>query len=234
MGQIHRYGHSATILAALARPVSVWPHCHFRRDTLREADRLLWSCPLWRSPYQLLRRAIVGMGRLAERLRRMDLFRRRKGHYDVRSVTDWFIAKSNADPNLGPLTHMQLHKLAYFSHGWMLGIYEKPMTVQPVRAWKHGPVYQVLYDALKHWRDNDITELIEPDKDLPFDRRTEFILNSVYDRYGPMEAWELSSLTHVPEGPWFLTRLNKFEGAIIDDDLIQEYFSKRKVRRHRD
>jgi len=62
-----------------------------------------------------------------------------------------------------------------------------------------------------------------------FDNDSLDILEQVYDVYGELDAWELSSLTHIPESPWFITRMNKFEGATISDDLIRDYFSQRTV-----
>ena len=158
------------------------------------------------------------------------MFVRRKGDYAARSVANWFIEKSNADPEQDPKTPLEIMKLAYFSHAWMLGIYGNPLVSEKVRAWKYGPVINELYHDMKQWRDRPIVELLEGDVRPDFDTKALDVLQQVYDIYGPLGGLELSSLTHIPESPWFVTRVKKFEGATISDELIREYYGQRTIR----
>jgi uncharacterized phage-associated protein len=38
------------------------------------------------------------------------------------------------------LTPLQLMKLVYIAHGWMLGIHQRPLIKDHIEAWKLGPV----------------------------------------------------------------------------------------------
>ena len=35
---------------------------------------------------------------------------------------------------------MQVLKLVYYCHAWMLGLYGRPLIRQPIEAWRYGPV----------------------------------------------------------------------------------------------
>ena len=157
----------------------------------------------------------------------MFFTKRIKGDYDARSVANWFIEKSVNEGS--PKTQLQIMKLVYFSHAWMLGIYGRPLLLQTVEAWKYGPVVSELYHDIKSWGSQPVTHPFEDYQNLDFDEDALNILEQVYAIYGPLEAWDLSSLTHIPESPWFDTRVNKFEGATISDELIRDYFSQRAV-----
>lgn len=157
------------------------------------------------------------------------IFSRIKGDYDARSVANWFIEKANDDPEQEPKTPLQIMKLVYFSHAWMLGIYDCPLISQKIRAWKYGPVVKELYHDMKHWGDQPVVEPLESGEKVTFDAHASDILNQVYDVYGPLDGFELSSLTHLPESPWFITRMSRFEGAAISDDLIRDYYAERSV-----
>ena len=157
------------------------------------------------------------------------VFSRIKGDYDARSVANWFIEKANADPLQDSKTPLQIMKLVYFGHAWMLGIYERPLISQKVRAWKYGPVVKELYHDMKHWGSRPVVEPLASGVPVNFDEMALNILNQVYEIYGLLDGFELSSLTHLPESPWFITRMSKFEGAAISDDLMREYYAQRKV-----
>jgi len=59
------------------------------------------------------------------------------------------------------LTPMQLLKLVYISHGWMLAIYNRSLFREPVEAWKYGPVEPLVYNRFKKFGGNQITESVE-------------------------------------------------------------------------
>ena len=45
--------------------------------------------------------------------------------HDPRAIANWFIEQGIKENN--PLSHIEVQKLLYFSHGWMLGIHETPL-----------------------------------------------------------------------------------------------------------
>ena len=69
---------------------------------------------------------------------------------DARSVANSLIERGMADS--AALTPLQIMKLVYISHGWMLGLYNKSLFKQPVLAWLYGPVVSDIYHGLRKYR----------------------------------------------------------------------------------
>src|SRR5713226_3390078 len=55
------------------------------------------------------------------------------------------------------LTPLQIIKLTYIAHGWMLGLYQRPLVVDQIEAWKYGPVIPDLYHAMKDYGSGYVT-----------------------------------------------------------------------------
>lgn len=50
------------------------------------------------------------------------------------------------------LTPLQINKLVYIGHGWILGVFERPLIdnqASQIQAWKYGPVVVNVYHMLK-------------------------------------------------------------------------------------
>ncbi len=155
----------------------------------------------------------------------------RDSTHDVRSVTNCLIDKSL---NSGvPLTPLQIMKLLYFSHAWMLAIYHRPLFKQTFKVWKYGPVVPETYHALKQYGKNPVADTIAIDgiADHNFDPEEIAVLDKVFDEYSGFDGWVLSGLTHIPEGPWFKARLEKGIGSTISNKSIQAYYAQRRKRK---
>lgn len=123
------------------------------------------------------------------------------------------------------LTPMQLIKLVYLCHGWMLGLYARPLLVDSVEAWRYGPVVAGLYHAVREFRGNPVStdEPLSVDNGN-FDKQEQSVMNQVFDIYSKYTGIQLSSMTHAPGTPW--TKVSK-PGVItvIPNDLIQDHFA---------
>lgn len=158
----------------------------------------------------------------------------KRGKLDVRTIANWFIRRSledDGDDGQGPKTQLQLLKLVYFAHGWMLGLYKEPLLKQRVQAWEYGPVVPELYHSIKHWEAEPVTELIDGYTDLDDLGPGELdILDQVYEYYGPKHAFALSDITHRPNTPWFEVHTKKRRpGATIPNKLLLDFFSQDEV-----
>ena len=69
--------------------------------------------------------------------------------HDARDVANEIIERGAESHRA--FTHLQIQKLVYYCHGWMLGVYGEPMLTQDVSAWDHGPVIAELYHELKQY-----------------------------------------------------------------------------------
>ena len=128
--------------------------------------------------------------------------------HDARNVANEFIRR--ASESGGQFTHLQVQKLVYYAHAWMLGLYGRPLIEESFEVWRYGPVVSSVYYCLSHYRGSPITEAIplhQSDKE-PYDHLEEDIINQVYSKYGHLSGLELSSQTHAPGTPWHQAKKN--------------------------
>jgi uncharacterized phage-associated protein len=118
-----------------------------------------------------------------------------------------------ADEKGMSLTHMAVHKVAYYAHGWFLAQHGRPLVRQEFEAWKDGPVLRPVWETLKVSGSAAVktratkfdpvrrtTEIVASAME-PMDR--EFLAN-VLAAYGFLHAYELSAMTHARGSPWDL------------------------------
>jgi len=121
------------------------------------------------------------------------------------------------------LTPMQVLKLVYIAHGWNLGLYSEPLINQSAEAWQYGPVIPSVYHEYKKFGGGAVTVCpdVEPGE---FTLRQRDLLAKVWKGYGHISGVGLSSLTHQPGTPWYVTMQRSGRGAVIPDDLIEEHY----------
>ncbi len=163
--------------------------------------------------------------------------------YRACAIANYFLERAGRER---PITHMKVQKLVYFAHGWHLGITQKPLINEQVEAWYYGPVIPSLYQDLKSWGTDPITDLIttieyrgsaasgrlelvtpkvpEEDKD------TQKLLDAIWGVYGQWTAGQLSMKTHEADSPWSKVMADNSNellfGTDIGIDLLKEHFSK--------
>jgi len=128
-----------------------------------------------------------------------------------------------------PLTPMQIMKLVYICHGFMLGLYKRPLITQPIEAWRYGPVIAELYKKMQKYNGAHITEVLKErfGKKSELDEYESDLVEQVYTKYSRLSGLALSSLTHQSGTPWHTTRSLHGEGkVIIPSDIIEDYYSR--------
>jgi uncharacterized phage-associated protein len=122
------------------------------------------------------------------------------------------------------LTPMQILKLVYISHGWMLGLVDQPLILEAVEAWRYGPVVRSVYRKYRKYRGNPISEPgALHDGQLHGVQRD--VIDQVYQGYGRYTGIGLSSLTHQRGTPWEVAWNAGMR--IIPNELIQDYYRRR-------
>ena len=119
------------------------------------------------------------------------------------------------------LSNLKLQKLCYYSQGFHLALFGKPLFYDRIEAWQHGPVVPDLYHLYKVHGSGaipmphgfDITAIDEPVRGL---------LNEVYNTYGQFSAWKLRNMTH-GEAPW-VQAFGRGAGAEIATSSMQDFF----------
>lgn len=124
-------------------------------------------------------------------------------------------------------TPMHVIKLVYLCHGWMLGICDRPLIVEPAEAWRYGPVVPTVYHAYKSFGGEAI-ETVPTDRSDAFDPEQIELMEAVLDAYKKHTAWALSAITHQPGTPWHqVYQGGRGEGAIIPNKLIRKHYKAR-------
>jgi len=119
---------------------------------------------------------------------------------------------------------MQILKLVYMAHGWMLGLVGRPLIKEEVEAWQYGPVIPELYNALRRYKSQPVSALIEGVND-DLDSEEAHIVDQVYQIYGHRSGPALSRLTHQAGSPWAKVYSRGSFGIEIPNDLIEDHYA---------
>lgn len=141
-------------------------------------------------------------------------------------VANKIIAKGN---ELGKkYTPMQLIKLTYIAHGWMLGLFDRSLFDDKVEAWKFGPVIPELYHSIKAYRNNPITAPIPDVEEATFQEDELKVIDYVLKAYADFDGVDLSKITHAKGTPWEQTYPNEpsWHNFTISTPLIQNHYKK--------
>lgn len=130
------------------------------------------------------------------------------------------------------LTHLKIQKLLYFADGIALAVTDKPLFLEKIYAWPHGPVIKEVYDVLKSNGRDEIAfdkDNLKTVNEINNDSELSNILETTYDNYAGYTAWQLREKSHVAGGPWQVTVDTKGMQREISANIIEEYFKKNIV-----
>jgi uncharacterized phage-associated protein len=120
------------------------------------------------------------------------------------------------------ISNLKLQKLVYYAQGFYSAIFDKPLFLDDISAWTHGPVVETLYHEYKVHGRNSIPPIETLTQDVLTPDESELI-EEVFDEFGQFSAWKLRNMTH-EETPWID---HKNEASIIPKHAIKEYFKTR-------
>ena len=129
--------------------------------------------------------------------------------------------RQTRDPAVTP---MQLIKLVYIAHGYMLGKHGVPLLDEPVEAWRYGPVIRSVYNAVRDFRSSPVSVVAGANPAYEFSSSEQEIMREVAVNYGPHGAIALSAATHKPGTPWTKTWGHFGRNSIISNDLIENFY----------
>lgn len=136
--------------------------------------------------------------------------------YSAKAVANFFLKKAKDAGEA--LDHLQLQKIVYFAHAVYFNKNHEPLIVDPVFAWKHGPVIQTLYDALKCYGSGPVQQFVtelkrDPSGQVmlitpmvnPNDTKVLNFLDLAYNELHKLPGWRLRCVSHAENGAWFKT-----------------------------
>jgi uncharacterized phage-associated protein len=148
------------------------------------------------------------------------------GHSPTR-VAEYILKLAQDKEN--PLTPMQVLKLVYISHGWQLGLYGRPLVNGSIEAWQYGPVIPSVYHRYKRFGSRFIDD-VPTSLPIGFSDSEISTITQVLAGYGKRSGISLSSLTHEPGTPWSITVEQSGVGAVISNDLVEDYYRRQAKR----
>ena len=144
--------------------------------------------------------------------------------HDADAIANALIERANR--NQRPLTPMQIIKLVYICHGWMLGLYGRPLVKQHIEAWRYGPVISSVYQKLKRYGGDHVTDKISV-TDVQFDPLEDDLIDQVVEKYSHLSGIYLSRMTHAAGTPWYTIWTREGQNSIIPNDLIEEHYAQK-------
>jgi uncharacterized phage-associated protein len=130
---------------------------------------------------------------------------------------------------------LKLQKLIYYSEGWHLAYFERPLIDEDFEAWVHGPVVRSLWDYYKN-KGTYFTNLrLSPEYSNKIrDYFTRILhpeqlelIGDVLKEYGDKSAYHLESLSHA-ETPWREARNGRAQSehseATISKETMKKYY----------
>lgn len=126
-----------------------------------------------------------------------------------------------------PLTNMKLQKLIYFADGHFLAHCNRDLVDDSPFAWEFGPVYFDVYQAYRRFGADPIVSPVEVDGASRLDDDAMGMIEAVWKVYGESSAAQLSRLSHLEDGPWFVAR-QRGRSEVIPREAMQVYFASLK------
>lgn len=120
-------------------------------------------------------------------------------------------------------TPLQLIKLVFLCHGWMLALHNKPLIHEPVEAWKYGPVVPSIYHGFKYFRSDPIAVDTMGLERYLADEELETI-DRVNLSYSDYSGTDLSGITHQRGTPWDQTVRARGVGSVIENSTIRDFY----------
>ncbi len=98
-------------------------------------------------------------------------------------------------------TKLELMKLVYMAHGYVLARFNKSLIDEPVQAWEHGPVFHSLYQKTKNYKNIPIKTPFD-DTIENFNSDEEQILSLTTLKHGEKNSKHLYANNHAKSTPW--------------------------------
>lgn len=125
-----------------------------------------------------------------------------------------------------PVSNLKLQKLVYYSQAWYLAIFKKPLFVEDIEAWVHGPVVPQIFRLYRDYKWSPLPQA----GNAAVSTKVRKHLEEVWNAYGNRSAYDLERLTH-SEDPWKEARIglspDESSHNVIEKDSMRKYYSSR-------
>ena len=127
------------------------------------------------------------------------------------------------------LDPLQINKIAFFCHGWSVGVNRKPLISETIEAWRWGPVIPSIYQTFRMFGELPVTynvflklENVNATS-IDFSKEETAIMDPVIDYYSQYVGGVLIGITHEDGSPWQQCWVEGMNNP-IPNNLIEEYY----------
>jgi len=147
---------------------------------------------------------------------------------DARAVANYVLDEA-LKRDIIDITPMKLLKLVFLAHGWSYAFGTVPLVSQQPQAWQYGPVYPEIYDAIRKYGSAIVTGRIENEEtELPYEANLSAgqidVIDKVLRTYGKRAAFDLSTITHRKDSPWYKAMNSSGVYSIIPAEIMKAYY----------
>jgi uncharacterized phage-associated protein len=144
-----------------------------------------------------------------------------KAYHTYSAIDVAYVLIKQASKEGKRFSNLHLQKLVYVCHGLSLAYFDRPLILEDVHAWKHGPVVPSVYFNFKPYGSEAITAFSE---DIQLDAESAEIVCSVVSTLGHFTAWQLVDLTHREGSPWSQVWAQDGKIRVIPDAVIKNHY----------
>lgn len=119
-------------------------------------------------------------------------------------------------------TNLRLQKQLYIAQVLSLGLRNKPLFSEELRAWKYGPVSPMVYNRLKIFGSHYISAVAFSDVKETLSKDENEFLAAVVESTRKLEDWQLVGLTHRAGTAWS----NTFNGEPISIEAMKQEYAR--------
>lgn len=124
-------------------------------------------------------------------------------------------------------TQLQIQKMTYIAHGYMLALHNKDLVSEIPEAWDHGPVFPSLWKNFRKWGTGVIGQIKYSTINGVFDPNELNVLKNVFSYYGRLCGYFLSDITHNNSHeitPWKQCYIQGEKHIIIPNEITKKYY----------
>ena len=131
------------------------------------------------------------------------------------------------------LDRVKLADLVYGCHGWYLATYGTPLVDEEPQAWRYGPMFPSLYEAVKDFGDSAIPYPIGNGKangESVLSPQQAEMISDVYDAFWEFDGWDILNITRQEKSPWRKVWLkNHDRNAPIPNRHTKKFFKAKEA-----
>lgn len=136
------------------------------------------------------------------------------------SIAALFVERAEAD-GVHDLTNLKLQKLVVFVESMSLALTSKKSLLEPIQAWRNGPVVGPLYGLYKKYGNQPIqsVEHSPRSKNETVSDVGELLVDEVWGIASTLTASDLWKITH-DVGPWRVHYVEGVDGIVLPSDEL--------------